>query len=163
MNKPALAKRFKVSIKSIDAWVLKGCPCRRGPLGQYIFDLKAVEAWRRDNLPARKKASGGALSYSAARARKETALAGLRELQLRQRMGEVVELADVQQANFAVGRRIRDGVENLPPRLSGIFSSMTDQSEIFELFSREIQQCLESLTPTGGTDNEVPAEKKKIK
>jgi phage terminase Nu1 subunit (DNA packaging protein) len=94
------------------------------------------------------------------RARLVKAQADLMELKLRSRRGEVVELAEVQQANFAVGRQIRDAVENLPPRLSGIFAAESDQEKIFELFSREIQQCLESLKPVGGPDNEAAGKKK---
>ena len=145
MNKPALAKRFKVSVKTVDSWALKGCPCRRGPLGQYIFDLKAVEAWRRDNLPARKKASGGALSYSAARARKETALAGLRELQLRERTGELVEVAAVGAAAFRKARVVRDRLQNIPARCSGILAAESDQMKVFEILTREIDEALEGL------------------
>ena len=39
----------------------------------------------------------------------------------------------------------RDGVENLPAWLSGIFAAESDQGRIFELLSAEIQQCLEGL------------------
>lgn len=154
MNKPALAKHFKLSLKSIDNWVLKGCPCRRGPKGQYIFDLPAVERWRHDMLPARTQTTS-TTSYTAARARKETALAALRELQLKERTGELVEREAVERVAFATGRRIRDSIENLPARLSGLFAAESDQSTIFQLFSREIQVCLEGLT------NDAPDQKRK--
>lgn len=146
MNKPALAKRFRVSIKSIDNWVVAGCPCRRGPRGQYIFDLKAVQAWRREMLPPRTKSSGGAVvSYAASRARKEAALAGLRELQLQQRRGELVELIVVQNDFFRFARNARDRMQNLPARLSGILAASSDQEEIFQLLTREIDQALEEV------------------
>lgn len=86
MNKAGLAKQFQVSIKSIDAWVLKGCPCSRTKGGGYQFDPKAVAIWRSATMPIR----GGAASISLneTRTRKEVALAGLRELQLKERTGE---------------------------------------------------------------------------
>ena len=73
------------------------------------------------------------------------AQADLMEVRVRTRTGELVERSAVAKECFAVGRRIRDGVENLPAWLSGIFAAESDQGRIFELFSAEIQQCLEGL------------------
>jgi phage terminase Nu1 subunit (DNA packaging protein) len=89
------------------------------------------------------------------RARLTKAQADLMELKLRARNGELVLREAVQREAFAVGRRIRDGVENLPARLSGLFAAEPDQGNIFVLFSREISQCLEGLT------NAAPDQKRK--
>src|SRR5215472_4784590 len=113
MNKVQLARQFKVSIKTIDAWLLKGCPHTRTKTGQYVFDRKQVATWRAETMPTRAKPS---MSYSEARARKEAALAGLRELQLKVRQGELVEQSKVNNIWFTTTRRVRDNFLNLPAR-----------------------------------------------
>jgi hypothetical protein len=84
----------------IVAWVAKGCPHSGDRRGYYRFERKAVERWRLVTMPT--KSPVGALLYSEARARKETALAGLRQLQLRQRRGELVLQSAVEMAVFAI-------------------------------------------------------------
>jgi phage terminase Nu1 subunit (DNA packaging protein) len=124
---------------------LKGCPYTRTKTGGYQFDLKAVQRWRKDSMPSRSALPAGVASYSHARARKENALAFLRELQLRQRQGELIEVSAVKRATFAVSRMVRDNLENIPARISGPCVGK-DQHEIFVLMSAEIRQCLEGLT-----------------
>ena len=80
-----------------------------------------------------------------AQTRRTQAQAALEELKLRKETGELVLRSAVEQATFASGRRVRDGLQNLPARLSGIFAAESDQARIFALFSAEIQQVLEGL------------------
>lgn len=86
------------------------------------------------------------LSYNEWEKRLKAAKAGQEELKLQRIQGTLVLRAVVEQTVFSVGRRVRDKIENLPARLSGIFAAETDQARIFALFSEEIQQCLEGLT-----------------
>jgi hypothetical protein len=90
------------------------------------------------------KAISNSAAFSLARTRKEQALAGLRELQLKERMGELVRKDAVAKATFESGRRVRDNVENVPARVSGL-CAMKPQSEIFEILTKELRQCLEEL------------------
>ena len=142
MNKTQLAKQFKVSVTTINAWLVKGCPHTRGKNGCYQFDRKQIETWRAETMPTRAKLS---MSYSEARARKEAALAGLRELQLKQRQGELVEQSKVDSDWFKIGRQTRDGLFNIPDRVCAICASETDQFKIHTLLTTEITQALESL------------------
>ena len=129
---------------TIVAWVAKGCPHRRDRRGYYRFERKAVERWRLVTMPT--KSPVGALLYSEARARKETALAGLRELQLRQRQGELVLRSAVEMAVFASNRRVRDQLLNIPSRTSGILAAETNQHTIHAILAKEIHHTLESLS-----------------
>jgi phage terminase Nu1 subunit (DNA packaging protein) len=157
MTKTELAAACNISLPTISAWISKGCPHTRDARGQYRFELKRVTQWRAQAMPTRALLSP---SYSHARARKETALAGLRELQLRQRQGELVEKEAVTKQEFATGRRVRDNLENIPARVSGPCVGK-DQREIFEIMAREIRQCLEGLTheddPNEDTHTYTPA------
>jgi phage terminase Nu1 subunit (DNA packaging protein) len=148
MNKQALAIRCHVSLNTVAAWLSKGCPHTKGKAGQYIFDLKAVQHWRKQAMPAKPTTTPAAtdISYSAARARKETALAGLRELQLRQREGELIEVVEVSHRLFTLHRQIRQALQNIPARVSGGCAAAKDQHAIFAILTKEIHQALQELT-----------------
>jgi phage terminase Nu1 subunit (DNA packaging protein) len=144
MTKTELAKQCRVTPATIVAWVSKGCPHSKDRKGHYQFDQKAVERWRLATMPT--KSPVGALSYSEARARKETALAGLRELQLKQKTGELVLRSAVEQAVFTSTRQARDKLQNIPSRVSGILAAEPNQQTIHAILAKEIHQSLESLS-----------------
>jgi phage terminase Nu1 subunit (DNA packaging protein) len=85
-----------------------------------------------------------------ARRRKELALAGLRELQLKQRQGELVSKVAVENQLFSLARTVRDTLLNVPDRVSGQCASLRDQAQIHALLTKEIAQCLEDLTSGSG-------------
>ena len=142
MNLQALAIRLGVSTKTVSSWLRKGCPGTRAATGAYRFNLKQVIRWRDQNL----RPPAGPSSYSEARARKEAALAELRELQLRQKKGELVTRESVQKATFASRRRARDQFQNLPARYSGLFAAESSQEKIFITMSKAIREILEELS-----------------
>jgi len=144
MTKRQLAKKYQVSLTTIDAWLLKDCPHTRGRSGRYHFNAQAVDRWRAETML--KASDPGAMSLNEARRRKEAALAELRELQLRVRRDELVERRAVEAQQFRIGRQVRDQLENIPPRLCGILAAETDQHKVFNLLMREIRQTLEDLT-----------------
>jgi len=75
--------------------------------------------------------------------------AKMAKLQYERAIGLVVDIDKVKKATFEAGRRVRDNLENLPARLSGIFAAERDQQKIFALFTKEIHNCLEGLTHAG--------------
>ncbi len=86
------------------------------------------------------------VSLRGAQRRRTLALAIREELKNLELSGELVRRSAVKQEEFRVLREVRDALENLPARLSGIFAAEHDQQRIFALFSTEIQQVLEGLT-----------------
>jgi phage terminase Nu1 subunit (DNA packaging protein) len=149
MTKAEVARKAKVSRTTVDTWISKGCPSVRNRRGTHCFEWKAVQAWRACTMPTRVLLSP---SYTEARARKETALAGLRELQLRQRQGELVERSAVKMELFAISRPIRDRLENIAPRMAGLIAAESSQEKCFELLRREVRQALEDLCDGTDTD-----------
>ena len=143
MNLQALATRLSVSTKSVSDWVRKGCPHTRTTRGGYVFRLRQVQAWRAANLSSPLSPSN---TLSEARRRKETALAELRELDVRVRKGELVERAAVEKRFFAMVRTSRDLLQNIPDRLAGVLAAETDQARIHALLTQEIRQALEALS-----------------
>ena len=80
------------------------------------------------------------------RARLTKAQANLAELNLRFKIGELVERRAVERKEFVTGRIVRDRVFNVPDRVSGPVASMTDQHAIHALLTAELRQCLQELT-----------------
>jgi phage terminase Nu1 subunit (DNA packaging protein) len=142
MTKAQLARKAKVSRTTIDTWISKGCPSTRDHRGRHCFEWEAVQRWRRDSLPSRAVLPQ---SYSVARARKEVALATLREIQVRVRQGELVETAWIMDKFFRACRGARDRLQNIPARTCGSLAAEGDQHKIFDVLTREIHDALEAL------------------
>ena len=141
MNQQELATAEDVSTKTVASWIRKGCPVARTKIGGYVFDLKKVQRWRADNLAPQPTVPSTLLE---ARRRKETAMAGLRELELRKRKGELVLKESVVKEIFAMFRTARDKMFNIPDRVSGILAAESDQLAIHAILTKEIHQiCLE--------------------
>jgi phage terminase Nu1 subunit (DNA packaging protein) len=144
MNKAGLAKEFQVSIRTVDAWVLRGCPYTRTQRGGYRFDPKKVAAWRAETMPI---ANGTAsISLNEARTRKEVALAGLRELEYKVRCKELVSREAVEKEWFTIARTVRDNFQNLPARTAGLVCAERNQQRCYDILASEVQQILEGLT-----------------
>ena len=70
----------------------------------------------------------------------------MREIRLRKIAGELVPVDRVKKDWFECTRRVRDGLLNLPSRLSGVFAAESSQEKIFESFTQEIHQVLTELS-----------------
>jgi hypothetical protein len=85
-------------------------------------------------------------TYLDAQRRKELASAALKELDVRQRSGELIEVAVVEKTLFNRSRQTRDALLSLADRLAGILAPITDQTKVHELLTAEMHQALEALT-----------------
>lgn len=85
-------------------------------------------------------------TLSEARKKKVEIETKIKTLELRRREGEVVERAAVEKAQYAAGRRIKDGCSNLPSRVSGILAAESDRAKIHLILTKEIHQILEELS-----------------
>lgn len=115
---------------------------------------------REDSVDAGEDVAGGtppAGSMQAARLRKELALAQLRELELRQKSGELIEVESVRRMWFERGRTVRDLLLGLPPRLAASLAAESDQAAVRVLLDREIRAALEALSGDGTPPREGAA------
>jgi hypothetical protein len=69
----------------------------------------------------------------------------MRQIRLQKIAGELVPVARVAKDWFEVTRRVRDGLLNLPSRLSGVFAAESSQEKIFDSFTKEIHTVLHEL------------------
>ena len=88
----------------------------------------------------------GVTSFLEAQRRKELANAQLKELEVRKRAGELIEVSTVETTVFEKGRQTRDALLSLADRLAGILAPITDQAKVHEILLKEIHQALEALT-----------------
>lgn len=84
-------------------------------------------------------------TFHSARARKESALASLRELELRVKAGSLVDVEAMKKRNFELGAAVKDKLFNIPDRISGLLVVETDHLRIKEILTKEITVALEGL------------------
>lgn len=83
--------------------------------------------------------------YAAIQARKEFYKAELARLEFEQVSGKLVEKEKVEAEAFRIAQLVRDGILNVPARLSGILAAETDQRKVHDQLEKELRQALEAL------------------
>jgi hypothetical protein len=86
-----------------------------------------------------------AADYNTSRAKREAYNAELARLEVEEKQGQLVAADDVKKTAFAVARQVRDGMLNIPDRVSAELAAMTDQFEIHRRLTLEIRKALESV------------------
>lgn len=134
-----LAEVFGISAQRL------GVLCKQGvvPLPQDgLHDPKlAVAAYVR-HLKAKDEGS----SKAGEEVRKIQLENEMRQIRLQKIAGELVPVDRVQKDWFEATRRVRDGLLNLPSRLSGVFAAESNQDKIFESFEKEVHAVLAELS-----------------
>jgi hypothetical protein len=136
ITKAAYAKSINVTRQMVSSYIDLGMPTLPG--GR--IDPDKADEWRRKNLNDRTDES-----FSEARRRKESALASLRELELRKVNGELVELQTVKTTLADIFRQHRDALLNIAERMSAPLAFETDPGKVHGLISTEIREHLNEL------------------
>lgn len=95
-----------------------------------------------------KDVAGIEKSLNDARMKKEYFAAALKQLELEEKKGELIKLADVERQSFEISRQIRDQVLNMKHRILDEIASVlkVDPDPIEEILDREINNALEVLS-----------------
>jgi hypothetical protein len=88
----------------------------------------------------------GAPNYQISRAVRETYNAKLTRLDYEERTGKLLNAEDVAKEAFALARRVRDRLLNIPSRMASVLASETDSKTIEALLSQELRIALEELS-----------------
>ena len=80
------------------------------------------------------------------RARRESALAELAELDLAQRRGELVPTADVERALSSKIIGMRDALDSLADRLAPLLAAEADQAKVYATLREEVRRALQLLS-----------------
>lgn len=78
----------------------------------------------------------------ASQARKESALADLREIELQERRGNLIGRADVEEQAFKAARIVREGMLAIPDRLAHLLAAESDPAKIHAAMTEEIRKVL---------------------
>lgn len=70
----------------------------------------------------------------------------LLEAKVKEELAELLPAEKVYNAMFAKGRIIRDGILNIPDRISSLLAGINDPSRIHEILTKEFRAVLEELS-----------------
>jgi phage terminase Nu1 subunit (DNA packaging protein) len=93
--------------------------------------------------------SKGDVDYLEARRRNELAKAQLAELDLAEKEGELIQVSTVENEAFTAGKKVKDGLCNIPDRISPLLAAESDKNKIYRMLTSEINQVLEVLVNEG--------------
>ncbi|MDR1235942.1 MAG: hypothetical protein LBJ96_02955 [Holosporaceae bacterium] len=122
-----------------------------------MIDEKSANAvlqnQRDPNLPIRRNGSSSYESQNdmhdllvKTKLKNEIERGKLLEAKVKSETGELISAEKVRQAMFAKGRIIRDGIMNIPDRISSLLANENDASKIHEILSKEIREVLTELS-----------------
>ena len=86
------------------------------------------------------------VTLMAATIRDKLASARTKELALRVRGGELIELKEAKRQAFAAQRMVRDSLLNVPDRIAAELAGETDEAAVHATLDREIRQALMMAT-----------------
>lgn len=84
----------------------------------------------------------GGLDYARARAVRESYLARLAKIDFEERSGKLVSRDEVQVAAFNRFRTFRDGMLNIPDRVSAMLAAESDPAKVHAVLTTEIRKAL---------------------
>ena len=70
----------------------------------------------------------------------------LLEARVKAETGELVPIEEVRSTFYAKGRIVRDGILNIPDRISSLLATIDDASQIHEILTQELRTVLEELS-----------------
>lgn len=161
VNLKEISKILQISQPTIRDWVSKGCPAERTHKG-FLFVPDEVFSWREKYLSEKKQNSEG---YGQARTERMIWLAKQAELNYKKQEGILVDAGEVKQAAFQTARQVRDGLLNIPNRISDLLageinaSGKIDKTRVHDILGKELRQALENLS--NNLNPEVKQDEKK--
>lgn len=158
MTKNEIAHKLDISLTTLSTWLTEGLPyTRKGGKGKgYDFNLQQVEDWiAKYKLPA----STGDMSYAESRRRREAALAGIKELELKVRKGELLNVDVVMKLQGGVLQNIRQRILSLPVKLAVLCYGSSSIAENEAIIRKGIHEVLDEISTINFRDVSKGAKK----
>jgi hypothetical protein len=147
-KKPTRPAKAAVSYERIHEYREQGHDV--GPKGAPDIDkVNRVAEIKQVLQGERLRGEGPATGRNEWKVRADRADALRKEMELKKELGQLVEVAEVRASGFKIGRQIRDGMLNIPDRLSTLLAAETDPKQIHAMLVTEIRQVLEVLADAG--------------
>ena len=142
LNTKDTAEVFGVTFSALEKWKLPKSLKRKGDDKREVFyDLREIFKFRLDMLTPKKKLDLIDEQARLAASRREKI-----DLEIGVRKGELIEKVLVEKSAFSTGRIIRDGIMNIPDRVSGVLAAETSQEKVHQILTKENREALEALT-----------------
>jgi hypothetical protein len=84
--------------------------------------------------------------YLAAKLATERKRCKFLEIRIQTALEKLIPADEVGRAMFAKGRIIRDGILNIPDRVSSLLATINDAAKIHEILTKELREVLEELS-----------------
>ena len=108
--------------------------------------ISEAEAWRKEEAGRAAVDCGETESFNQAQRRKEVAIADLRELELKQKRGELVPVSDVNAFVSGMVVRARDILLRVAPELRDRLAVCSDPIECEAMVTDEVYRALRELS-----------------
>jgi phage terminase Nu1 subunit (DNA packaging protein) len=158
VNSTELGALLGVHRGTISDWLKAGLPihkkARPGEKGGHQFIMKDVVTWLESRAVNQAVGNTDLMTADEAKRRKLSAEAGLQEIILAKRKGDVIELSDVEKKlsnSFAI---LRSSMLKIPDRTSMQLVGETDEEVIKQVLKQEITEALEGLANWDSFDTE---------
>lgn len=142
-NKVQVAEFFDVSPNAVEAWVRRGCPVveRGGARKPWVFDLLAVAQWR---YTSKTTGTGSAADPDslAPQDRRAWYDGEKRRLEIEERMGQLIPVAEVEAATAQAFATIAQCLRAIPDNLE---RSAGVAPEVAEAVGRMIDDSMDAL------------------
>ena len=123
-----------------------------GKIDEYIANAE-LENQRHFDLPQQRKGGGAYFVqddlhklFVKTKLKNEIEKGKLLEARVKAETGELVPIEEVRNSFFAKGRIVRDGILNIPNRISSLLATINDASKIHEILTQELRNVLEELS-----------------
>jgi hypothetical protein len=152
VSRPLISRKFKqgklVMVDGlVDVEASRGAFGGNGqPVGKPASEqVNAAVASAPERVNGAKSPDEQVESFAEAQRRKESALANLRELEIREKIGELVDVGEMERAWATAGQTLRDGFLALPEQIAPQLAALTDKIEVRDLLRGEIRKILGNL------------------
>jgi len=148
VNKSGLAEVLGCTMTTVGKHVQNGCPVEKEGSNtiEWVFDTAQVIAWLRARDIADARGANSGSSSEGLRRRERAANAGLRELELRRKLGEVVPIEDVRATVSEQFSFVRSRLTSIPGRLAQELAAESDPDKIEKAIKAEVVEALTDLT-----------------
>ena len=123
-----------------------------GKIEEYTANAE-LESQRNVDLPQHRKGGGTYFVHDdihkllvKTKLKNEIEKGKLLEARVKAETGELVPIDDVRSTFYAKGRIVRDGILNIPDRISSLLATIDDASQIHEILTQELRTVLEELS-----------------
>jgi phage terminase Nu1 subunit (DNA packaging protein) len=162
VNATELGALLGVHRGTIQGWIQAGLPIQKkakpGEKGGHQFVMKDVVAWLESRAVHNAVGNTDLMTADEAKRRKLSAEAGLQEIILAKRKGQIIELDDVEKKLSNSFAMLRSSMLKIPDRTSMQLVGETDEEVIKQVLKQEISEALDVLANWNSFEEEEEPE-----